>query len=192
MKILLRQFIILLLIISALLSIYFGAYLPFTKSQRYIAAIRAVSSVKSVADFKKNFDAAINYYSPIGDEEVMKFLGNDILGIITGQDQPEAVSRELVEYVEPHMFKNDTRHLIALGQMYFTLWQKYGKKDVDYAKAEEYFLGAYSIGPKLPPVLYSLLDLYRLKGDGEKLKNIASEILTYWPDDESVKNVLGS
>lgn len=186
----LKNLIIVLLIIAACLSIYFGAYLPFTKSQRYIVAIRTLPSLKSLADFEKNFDAAINYYSPVGDEEMMKFLSNDISSIIADQKQTEAVSRALVEYIEPHMFKNETRHLLTLGRMYSVLWQKFGRKDADYIRAEEYYLKAYSIGPKLPPVLYSLFDLYKLKGDNKKLKNIASEILRYWPDDEDVKEFL--
>ena len=181
---LLKNLIILLLIATTCLSIYLGAYLPFTKSQRYIVAIRTLPSLKSVGEFEKNFDAVINYYSPIGDEEVMKFLSNDISNIIAGQEQPEVVSRALVEYIEPHMFKNDVRHLLTLGRMYSVLWQKYDRKDADYNRAEEYFLKAYAIGPKLPPVLYSLFDIYKLKGDNEKLKNIVSEILRYWPDDE--------
>lgn len=189
---LLKNLIIVLLIVLAFLSLYFGAYLPFTKSQRYIVALRALPSLKSVGEFEKNFDNAVGYYSPIGDEEVMKFLSNDISNIITDQKQTEVVSRALVEYIEPHMFKNDVRHLITLGRAYFVLWQKYDRKDADYNRAEEYYLMAYAIGPKLPPVLYSLFDLYKLKGDNEKLKNIVSEILRYWPDDESVKNVLSS
>ena len=57
-------------------------------------------------------------------------------------------------------------------------------------KSEEAYRAALSIGPKLPPVLYSLLDLYRAKGEGEKLKEIGNVILKYWPDNPEIKDIL--
>jgi len=44
-----------------------------------------------------------------------------------------------------------------------------------------------ALGPKLPPALYSLFDLYEAHGDMEKRQEISSLILQYWPNDEQVR-----
>lgn len=186
-----KKIIVFLGITFAVLSIYFGSLAPFAKAQRYITGLNAMPTIKSLEDFKKNFDKVFEFYSPVGDEETAKFLGGTILGIISQKEQPENVSRYLVEYIEPHLFKNNVRHLIMRGQMYFILWQKSQKvNESDFIKAENYYRQALAIGPKLPLVLYGLLDIYQVKGDSEKTREIAGRILQYWPEDEKVKAVL--
>jgi len=186
-----KNFIIVGLIILAVLSIIFGSYLPLIKSQFYIDALSSVSQVKTVEEFEANFDKSFKFYSPIGDEEVAKFLSSNILQIISQQNQPEAVRRILISYIEPYLLKNDVRHLMAAGQMYETLWINYGREE-DFQKAESYFQKAYAIGPKLPPVLYGLIDLYYKKGDIPKIKEIGGIILQYWPDAKDVENLIKS
>lgn len=188
MKLITKQFVIIALIILAILSIIFGSYLPLIKSQKYISALRAGSQVTSVEQFKANFDNPIKFYSPIGDEEVIKFLTNDILQIITQEKQSEPVSRILAEYTEPYLFQNNVRHMIVGAEYYLVLWQKSGKEE-DYQKSEEYFKKARDIGPKLPPVLYGMLNLYQIRGDAQKVQEIKEVILKYWPEDEGIKQL---
>ncbi|MDO8557209.1 MAG: hypothetical protein Q7R98_01985 [Candidatus Jorgensenbacteria bacterium] len=184
-----KQIVATVLIAFAILSIYFGSYLPLSKAQKYVEALRAArSSARSISDFKMLFNIPLDFYSPIGNEEVIKFLSIDILNAIT-QKQPEEINRSLVEYIEPHMFKNDVRHLIILGQMYAILWREYGNKE-DYLKSESYQQMALAIGPNLPPVLYGLLDIYQASGDKVKLMEIAKTIVKYWPEDEGVQKVI--
>lgn len=172
-------------ILAAILGIYFGALLPFTKAQSFISADRRLASVRSMEGFKNNFDMAFDLYSPVGTEELGKFLGSNILTIIN-QGQSEEVSRELVAYMEPHLFKDEVRHLLTLGQMYQTLWEDY-RQEADYQKAIGYLEKAHEIGPNLPPPLYRLLNLYGLHGDTENFKRIGDLILAKWPQDEKVK-----
>lgn len=181
-----KQSIAIIIIILAILSVYFGALLPFAKSQYYISALGAMSSIKTLEGFKENFDKAFDFYSPVGGEETAKFLGSSIIGIISQKEQSENISRYLVEYIEPHLLKNNVRHLIMAGQMYFILWQK-SQNESDFINAENYYRQALLIGPKLPPVLYGLFDLYQLRGDSGKIREIAERILQYWPEDEKVK-----
>ena len=187
---LLKQFLIIILIILAILSIYFGSYLPLVKARRYVAALRSNQNVKTLEDFKANFDKSFAFYSPIGDEEIAKFLSSDILAIIASQNQQEKIDRALVTYLEPYTFKNNVRHLMVMGQMYGLLWEKYGRKEEDFQKAEEYWQKAFVIGPKLPPVLYGILNLYQAKGDQEKIKEVSEIILQHWPEDEKIKEIL--
>ena len=64
------------LIILALCSIYFGAYLPLRKAQLYISALNEVRNVRTMEGFREMFLKAFAFYSPIGDEEMAKFFGN--------------------------------------------------------------------------------------------------------------------
>jgi tetratricopeptide (TPR) repeat protein len=176
-------------IILAVLGLYFGAFLPLLKAQSFISADRRLANVKSVDGFKENFDISFNLYSPVGTEEISKFLGSNVMNIIA-QGQPEDVSRELITYTEGHLFKDEVRHLLLLAQMYQMLWENY-HQEADYQKAIDYLEKAHEIGPNLPPPLYKLLNLYLMHGDKENSKRIGALILANWPQDENVKAVLG-
>jgi len=186
-----KTFILVGLFILAVLAIIFGSYLPLIKSQTYIDALSLLQSVKTIEEFEANFDKSLKYYSPVGDEEVVKYLANTILQIMSQQNQSEAVDRMLSDYVEPYLFKNETRHLLSAGQMHEALLTKY-KRLEDLQKAQSYFETAFAIGPKLPPVLYGLLDVYRMEGNNEKAKQIGEIIFKYWPDDKNVANIVKS
>jgi len=189
MSLFVKQFLIITLIILSLLGIIFGAYLPFKKAQLYISSAYQMNFVKTPQQFEEIFDKVFNYSSPIGDYEVARFLGDKLINPVAAPENSEAAARFLVEYLEPKMRTDDTRHLLILAQLYFFLWQKSGKES-DFLKSEEYYQKALVYGPKLPPVLYGLFDLYKAKGDKEKLKQISETILKYWPEDEKVIEAL--
>jgi len=187
----LKTFLLVGLIIASVLAIIFGSYLPLRKSQLYIDALSLIQSVKTIQEFEGNFDKSLKYYSPVGDEEVIKFLANTILQITSGQKQPEAVDKMLTNYIEPYLFNNEVRHLLAGSQLHQALLSKY-KNMEDLQKMDSYLQAAYAIGPKLPPVLYSLLDVYRMEGDNAKAKQIGEIILGYWPDDKTISDIVKS
>ena len=161
-----------------------GAILPFMKSASFIDAERNVSNVHTVQDFEQNFNNAFDFPSPVGDEELTKFLAGNILNIVQG-GQSEAAARELVAYIEPHLYKDEVRHLLLDGQLHQSLWQLYHSED-DYQAAVKAYAAAHEIGPDLPPPLYSLLSLYTAHLDLVNGKRIAGEILARWPDDAKV------
>lgn len=175
-------------VILAVLSIVFGGIMPIQKSSMYISGLEQVPNIHSTQEFKNIFGAALNYPSPVGQEEISKYLQSDILGIIS-QNKNEAVDRDLVNFIEPYALQDNVRHVLAMGEMYGTLWNNF-RKESDFQTAVNYYLKAYAIGPKLPPVLYGLLSLYRAHGDAAQMQKIGKEILSYW-DDPSVKAVLG-
>lgn len=175
-------------IILAILGLYFGALLPLLKAQSFITASHQMSSVRTLEDFQNNFDVAFNLYSPVGAEELAKFLGSNIVGIIS-QGQPEQVSRQLVAYMEPHLFKDEVRHLIMLSQMHQILWENY-HQEADYQKAVDYLEKAHEIGPNLPPPLYKLLSLYGMHGDKENFQRMGHLILANWPQDKEVQALI--
>lgn len=187
-----KQLIIVLLILAAAASIYFAALTPLTKAESYIHALRTIPSIGSVDEFKQVFDVPLSFPSPIGQEEVVKYIASNIQEITAQPNQPEGVMRALASYIEPYIFQNDVRHLIVMAQIYYTLWTNYGRKDADFEKAVEYFQKVRAIGPKLPPALYSLFDLYREHGDAEEARSIAEDILKLWPSDKEVQKFLAS
>lgn len=171
-------------------SIVYGSLLPFARSRRFIAALRSFSNIQSIEQFTAVFDSVFNFYAPVGDEEIAKFLSNDITNVVSQATVPEAPARMLTEYIDSHLFKDDVRHLLTSGQLYYFLWKRFGK-ETDFQKSEEYFLKAHQIGPKLPPPLYALMSLYRDKGDKQKLTEIGQKILVLWPDDTVVAGEFG-
>jgi len=178
-KVLIKNLIITILIVLSFLSIYFGAYLPFKKSRLFIDSLRTANEIKSINQFKSHFDKVFNFYSPVGDEEVVKFLSSDIANAVS-QIAEENVARELVNYIEPKLFQNNVRHLLVGAQLYSILWNKYHRPE-DAKKVEDYYLAAFRIGPKLPQVLYGLLEFYRATGNEKRLMEIGQLILSYWP-----------
>ncbi|MBN2197935.1 hypothetical protein JW698_01960 [Candidatus Wolfebacteria bacterium] len=191
-KLLTKQILLLTLIVLVIWAIIFGSYLPLIKSRRFISALGSLSLIKTIEQFKTFFNRSLNFYSPIGDEEVTKFLVSDILSFVSDDNQSESGSRMLVDYIEPRIFQDDVRHLLAMAQIYWILWEKYGYNEADFEKAENYFKKAYVIGPKLPPVLYGMFDFYKAKGDVVTAKEIGEEILNYWPNDEEIENYINS
>ena len=177
----LRRLLPTLGLIAAVLSLIYGVYLPLKKSSAYISAIRNLETAKSFSEVIAGYDRAFTVPSPIGGEELAKFTSYDVLNMISNPRQPEEVSRELVRYIEQYAFHNNVRHLLAIAQLHATLWQRF-QKDEDYVTAERYYRDAYAIGPKLPPVLFGLLNLYGAHGDTAKAEEIGKEIVRYWPN----------
>ncbi|MDO8469665.1 MAG: hypothetical protein Q7S84_01415 [bacterium] len=185
----LRRFLPALGIAAAVFSLVYGVYLPFRKSSAYINAIRNLQTAKSLTEVIAGYDRAFKIPSPVGGEELAKFASYDVLNMISNPRQPEEVSRELVRYIEQYAFHNNVRHLLAIAQLHATLWQRF-QKDEDYVTAERYYRDAYAIGPKLPPVLFGLLNLYGAHGDTAKAEEIGNEIVRYWPTATDVGNAL--
>lgn len=177
-------------IVLAALSLYFGAFLPFRKGQNFIAAQRNVANVRTIEDFKRNFDEVFDFYSPVGTEEITKFLAANILNIVRA-GQSEEVSRELAAYAEQRLFRDEVRHLILSAQLREALWLRYESGE-DYFAALDYYQKAHEIGPNLPPPLYGMLDLYIAAGDEENTARLARMILDKWPNDDRVRAILES
>lgn len=167
----------------------YGSVLPVLKSQAYIDAARNVNNVKTITEFKTNFDNVFNFYSPIGGEESAKYLLSNIIAVVSGQkDVSEGVVHELINYIEPKTYP-ETRQYITMANLYTLSLTRFKKQD-DYNRAVEYYRKAREQGPKLPPVLYGLLTLYDATGDAAGAKEVGNTILKYWPQDTRVSDLL--
>lgn len=180
-----KNAIAIIIVVLASLALIYGAYLPLVKARSYITAINTLASVNSLEAFYAHFDRLLLYPSPVGQEEAVKYLGSDIANFVASEDQPEPVARALVSYLEPYLFHNNVRHLLMGGRFYEMMWARFGQQKSDFEKAEQYYLAARAIGPKLPPVLYSLYDLYGRSGELEKRAEVRETIIRYWPEEAS-------
>ncbi len=188
-RLFIAQFIIIVIIILAVFGLIFGSFLPFKKAQKYVRAIDNLGSIRTLDELKKNFNGVFDYYSPVGGEESARFTGQTFLNIVGQENIPENASTELVNYIEKHIFKNNTKQLLLMASMYEIRWRRY-KKSEDLEKIKEYYQMALNFGPKLPMPLYGLFDIYRKTGESEKAGEIGEMILKYWPEDERVRQSL--
>ncbi len=186
-----KQLIVLVLIIAFGAGVYFGAFVPLAKSRSFIDAQRNIQTIQSTDDIARLYDVPLNISSPIGQEEVVKFTASTIGDILAQPGVSEPVARWLVSYIEPYLFPNELRHQMLLGNMYQFLWEQYGQHDEDFKKAEEAFLKGHELGPRTPPILYRLVDIYLKKGDMENARKYGDLILTYWPQDDKVRAAIG-
>ncbi len=188
LKLFFQRFLVIALISLAILGLIYGSLLPFAKAKLYVRVTNNLRSglIKTLDEFKKNFDMSLDFYSPVGQEETTRFLATEIVGRMIYLDQKENISRELVNYIEPRFFQNNSRHLLLAASMYGKMFNIYDKEN-DLKKTEEYFQKLLVLNPKSPQALYSLFDIYQKKGELEKTKEIGETILKYWPEDERIK-----
>ena len=189
--IMLKQTFIIILIIAALLAVYFGSYLPYKKSSLFISVLNNQNQIRTVGDFKNAFDRVFNFYSPVGGEEVTKFSGNNIDSIVSGEQRPEAEEgmKALAVYLESKIFASDVQHLLTMASIYSNLWFHYQREEY-FDRAVDYHLQVLSLGPSLPHSLYNLFDLYRRHGDKAKAQEIGQRIVKLWPQDARVIEIL--
>jgi O-antigen ligase len=167
-------------VILAFAGIYFSAFLPYGKAIRFINAERATASISTEEQFEAIFRVPLDFPSPVGDEETVKYLSNDIMGILP-QVKDQETARRLTAFIEPHLWQDDIRHILVGAQLHYILWHNFGAA-ADFKATEDYFLKAHEIAPQLPQPLYGLAQLYKEKGDQAKLTAELKEIKSLWPD----------
>jgi len=175
---------------------YYGSYLPMRKSMIFIEAMRDSGTIKTIKDFENIFSVPLDYPSPIGQEELVRSMANTTANSLQGISDPKAIE-ELVNYTsryyEPIVargrgmsFGQDAYILGMMNEIAFvkTNDQKYLQDAGKYFKMEQ------ALGPKRPQALYGLLDFYRMSGNLDEFKKIADQVLSQWPTDERVANLI--
>ena len=183
------------------LTAYYGSYLPMRKSMMFIETMKNSADVKTIKDFENLFSVPLDYPSPIGQEELVRSTANNVANGLQSVSDPKAVD-ELINYINAYYDPIISRgkgmsfgqNLYILGMMNeiaFIKTNSAGAPNPTYLKAaEKYFTMAHQLGPKRPQGLYGLLDVYRMEGNLDGFKKIADQVLSQWPDDEKVKNVV--
>lgn len=175
---------------------YYGTYLPWQKSKLFIAALRDSRQGQSFEGFKEVFSVPLDFFSPVGHEEVVRNITNSIVGIIQQHGQNPAIVEEsfgfIATYYEPIIERGKgtsySQNLYLLGIANEFALRNTG--EIRYLEAaKRYFELGHEAGPKRPQFLYGLFDVYRIEGNVEKVKTIAEQIFAQWPDDERTREI---
>ena len=172
-------------ILLASFSLVLGVVLPWRVAKDYISGMRLVGENQvSLEKFVNLFEKILKFPSPVGQEEVIKFLSGDIKGMVTAQE--EKVARTLVDFIEPYLFKNEVRHLLTRAEIRYILWRRFNGRE-DFIKAAEAYQEAGKIGPNLPQPIYGLYNLFVESGQKDLAERAARVILYLWPSEGRIK-----
>ncbi len=177
---------------------YFGSYLPMRKSQIFIATLQSFSTnpPASLSAFESRLAAPLDYYSPIGQEELVRNTASNILGFIqhgTDATTTYALVGFLNHYYAPILnggkgmsFGQDVYLEGAVNEIAFA---QTGNPAYLQGALKYYSLG-HELGPNRPQPLYGLFDVYRAMGDVTDTRAVAAEILVNWPNDTRIQTSL--
>ena len=163
------------LIIASAAGWWFGAYLPFQKSKRFIEVIRSGSVIKTIDELERRFNAVLDFYSPVGEAEAIGFFADQMVNVLG--TKPPAENPESPEL---------TKVFLKVASLNEVGWIIYQKEEY-FRRAENYLLEGLKISPNRPQYLYGLFNLYASVGDRERVKAIGEEILRFWPNDEVMR-----
>jgi len=191
-----RYTIATIITIFVVLSMYYGIFSIIHKSQLYINAYQNLSGIKSLDDFNKLFDRALDFSSPAGqDETVGAYLGvlAEIISRQTDRGTIEALVKNAENRMRPILEKkkgfNFGQNLYTLGMIY-RLGAAKLQSETYYRKSVEIFKLGLEYYPNRQIFLYGLFDLYVGAGDKENAKKIGETILNFFPNNEKIINIL--
>lgn len=180
--------------IIILVLIYYCSFLPFRKSQVFIKTMRSLENAKTLDELKAKISIPLDYPSPYGQEELVRQVASLITNIVSQNNTTPPVIDDLISYLntyyDPIINKGNgmsfNQNLYVLGSLNEIAFIRTNK--VIYLNAaEKYFTKSYELGPKRPQALFGLFDIYRAKGDKEKVLQISSQILEQWPGEERTR-----
>ncbi|MCR4328824.1 MAG: hypothetical protein NUV53_04970 [Patescibacteria group bacterium] len=169
---------------------YYGSYLPLHKAQEYIRTMQGLDTVRTIDELERAFSVPLDLPSPIGQEELVRNTATNVASSLArGVSDPE-IAQELIRFVESYFepivlrgrgmsFGQD---LYILGSLHRIAYDQ-GNDPVHLDAAIRFFSQGLDLSPQRPQFLYALLDVVRLKGDGESALAIAQQINAQWPND---------
>ena len=98
------QKVIGIIIVAAIFSVaFFGSYLPMRKAEIFITTLQNLqtSPATSLQDLQTRLSVPLDYYSPIGQEELVRNMANSVLAFIQ-QGGDASSSAELISYLNSY------------------------------------------------------------------------------------------
>ena len=174
---------------------WYGSYLPMRKAEIYISTLQRIQTnpVSTLSELEKRISVPLDYFSPIGQEELVRNMANSVLGFVQ-QSQDATSTAELIRfttsYFEPILVRGRGmsfgQDIYLMGAINETAYAR--TMDKTYLEnAKKYYLEGESLGPDRPQVLYGLFDVYRMEGDTANAEAIGNKILANWPTDQTVQ-----
>ncbi|MBI4993756.1 hypothetical protein HZC33_02255 [Candidatus Wolfebacteria bacterium] len=176
---------------------YLGAYLPLAKSQMYINAYRDLPKIKSLEEFNKIFEKVFDYYSPIGQEEIISGYLNILVNLISSQKLDEQVANVLFNNVDGVMNPflksgkgfNLSQNIYALATVYEIAANKFNSPEYRQRSIYLYQEGL-KYSPGRPIFIFGLFNSYYNFGDKQKAKKIGEIILKSFKVEDKVKTII--
>lgn len=178
----------------------FGSYLPMRKAEIYIATLQSfsVQPPQSLQDLEQRLSVGLDYYAPIGQEELVRNTANSVLGLVqrgVGSSTTAQLMDYLNGYFDPILARGKGmsfgQDLYLMGAVNEIAFAQTG--DPTYLQAaQKWFEEGHAMGPNRPQSLYGLFDVYRAEGNVSSTEMVAGQILTNWPTDTNVPMALAS
>src|SRR3989344_2715302 len=180
--------------------LYFGSFLPIRKSQKYIKARQ--TQIISLAQFDALYDGVLSYTSPVGQDEIVSNYVSMLTEIIAEERRKESPNETLIRHLVGKA-EEWGRPIIKRGvgfnfsQFIFNMASVYQEAmlalpdEAYYQKGVELYRLGLTYSPDRQLFLYSLFDMYRLRGDNENARKIGERIFEVYKD-ERVKQMLQS
>jgi tetratricopeptide (TPR) repeat protein len=188
------------LVVLSVLSLIFGEYLPLEKSKQLIISLNQAGNSATLKDFENAFNNTFNFYSPVGQPESLRFFGSQIVNYLNHK-LPADLLQGLTDYTDKVFEANEngvgfkglnyTQTRLTLANIHYLNWVNL-KNKVDFDKAEAYYKEVVELSPTRPQALYGLLQLYYFNNDVEKTLSMADKILSIWPDDQKIKDMVSN
>ncbi len=183
-------------IVLAVLSLVYGAFLPFRKAQLFIAVMQQAYQSQTIGDYEATYNKALGFYSPVGQAEDVRFLLSQISSVIVAKP-PQDVSDALVRYADQisrvnapgQQGLNYTQELVTLATIHEANFHNYHEQN-DYNVALSLYEKGLQLSSKRPQFLYGLFQLYMDAGDTANEKAIGEKILSLWPTDTKIEGIV--
>ncbi len=174
---------------------YYGSYLPYQKSSSYIEALREGARIRDWQSFTEVFSVPLDTPSPVGQEELVRNLGNSVVNLLEQNKDPRLVAaafqyldRYYTRIIDSGRGMNFTQNLYILGVANELAYRN--TREVSYlGAAQHYYEEGLRLSPTRPQFLYGLLGLYQQIGDTQKAKAIAEQIVRQWPGDIRTREI---
>jgi hypothetical protein len=190
-----------IIIVAAIFGVaIYGSYMPMRKAQMFIATLQGLQTPQgqatSLQDLENKLSVPLDYPSPIGQEELVRNMGNSILSFVQqggGATSTAVLIGFMNSYYDPILaqgkgmsFGQDLYLNGAINEVAFA-----STGDPDYlAAAQKWYSEGVALGPNRPQSLYGLFDVYRAANDTTDTIAIGEKILQNWPSDTRIQQAL--
>jgi len=192
-----RQLISLALAVMLALIAVYGTFQPLYKSWLFRQAYEERRTIQTSGQLITRLSEPLDMPSPIGQAELVQGAATAVLSYLQSEGTSRDVAIELVDFLIPYfepIYERGrgigySRNLYFMGTIHVFVYRRTGLA-LYLTGAENLFLRGLEASPMRPQFLSGLFEVYRLAGDTEKVKMVASVILMQWPDDQRTRTTL--
>ena len=195
-----KQVIAVILTVAILAVAWWGSYAPMRKAEMFISTLQGLQSTpaSSLQDLENRLSAPLDAPSPIGQEELVRNMANNILSFVQRSNDASttaALITFLHGYFDPIIANGKGmsfgQDLYLMGAIEEAAFVRTGNPQY-LADAQKYYETAVQLGPNRPQALYGLFDIYRFEGNVQGAIGIAQKITTLWPTDTNIQQGLAA